>query len=89
MDEKLFGTDSALAESYRAAGWWQSKTIAELVTKLAAAQPNDVAYITDSSRFTWADYARASDQLAAVLLEAGFSERERIAIILPDRRSSI
>lgn len=84
MDEKLFGTDSALAESYRAAGWWQSKTIAELVTKLAAAQPNDVAYITDSSRFTWADYARVSDQLAAVLLEAGFSQRERIAIFLPD-----
>ena len=80
----MFGTDPALAESYRAAGWWQSATIAELVTALAAMRPNDAAYVTNSSRFTWADYARASDQIAAVLLESGFSAGDRVAVVLPD-----
>lgn len=84
MNEKSISTDAALADSYRAAGHWQNATIAELVTGLAAIRPAEAAYVTETSRFTWGDYGRVSDQIASALLVAGFSAGERVAIVLPD-----
>ncbi len=78
------GADAALADSYRAAGWWQGDTVAELLTRLAQSRPNDAAYITQESKFTWGQYAAASDQIAAVLLSSGLATGDRVAIVLPD-----
>jgi acyl-CoA synthetase len=84
MSEKPMSTDAALADSYRAANWWQNATIAELVAELATTRPTDSAYVTESGRFTWGDYGRVSDQIASALLGAGFLAGERVAVVLPD-----
>ena len=84
MEKKQNSAAPGLADTYRTAGWWQSATLSELVTRLAATRPADAAYVTEAGRFTWSDYDRASDQIAAALIGAGFSVGERVAIILPD-----
>ncbi len=46
--------------------------------------PDAPAFITESGRVSWREYAEASDQLAGVLVAAGFQPGERVAVQLPD-----
>jgi acyl-CoA synthetase len=77
-------TDPEIAARYRAAGWWTDVTLAQRIRKLAAERPRDPAYITEATRFTWADYDRESDRIASALLGLGFARGDRVAVVLPD-----
>lgn len=82
--ERMISADPALADSYRAAGWWQRATLSDLIADLAQTRPADAAYVTAASRFTWADYNRASNQIADALIQAELTAGDRVAIVLPD-----
>lgn len=77
-----------VAAAYRAAGWWGTDTLAQVVARHAAARPGDPAYIVITGEgertLTWRDYDRRSAQLADVLVGAGFAPGDRVALLLPD-----
>ncbi len=75
---------SELAREYRARGWWRDETLADDISRHAAARPDDAAFITENDRISWRDYADASERLAGVLVAAGFERGERVAVQLPD-----
>jgi acyl-CoA synthetase len=75
---------SALARKYRDQGWWRDETLADDIARHAASRPDAPAFITDTERVGWREYAQASDQLAGVLVAAGFQPGERVAVQLPD-----
>jgi acyl-CoA synthetase len=77
-------TDPALAAHYRANGWWDDETLAQRIDALARSRPDDAAFIMADSRFSWADYARASDRIAYVMAGLGFARGDRVAVLLPD-----
>ena len=74
----------ALAQEYRARGWWRDETLADDIARHAAARPDAPAFITETERVSWREYAEASDHLAGVLVAAGFQQGERVAVQLPD-----
>ena len=73
-----------LAREYRARGWWRDETLADDIARHAVARPDAAAFISETDRLSWAEYAEASDQLAGVLVAAGFHRGERVAVQLPD-----
>ena len=83
-DGKIITADLAVAAKYRADGWWSGERHADRVRKLAAERPNDAAYITQNARFTWADYDRASERVAAALVALKLQRGDRVAVVLPD-----
>ena len=80
----IISADPALAAKYRADGWWSDERHADRIRKLAAERPNDPAYITETARFTWRDYDRASDRVAQALIGLGLQRGDRVAVVLPD-----
>src|ERR1700755_644584 len=81
---KIITADPTVAAKYRADGWWSDERHADRIRKLAAERPDDPAYITETARFTWKDYDRASERVAAALLELGLERGDRVAVVLPD-----
>ncbi|MBU6328878.1 MAG: acyl--CoA ligase [Acidobacteria bacterium] len=84
MTEPGLRADPQLAASYRAAGWWGDDTVAAVVARHAAMRPDDVAFIADGRRSTWAGYHRDSDRIARVLLAGDHPSGARVAVLLPD-----
>src|SRR6201996_2619007 len=80
----IISANPEVAAKYRADGWWSDERHADRIRKLAKERPNDPAYITETARFTWKDYDRASERVAAALLELGLERGDRVAVVLPD-----
>jgi acyl-CoA synthetase len=80
----IISADPAVAAKYRAEGWWSDERHADRIRKLARQRPNDPAYITETTRFSWQDYDRASERVAAALLGLGLQRGDRVAVVLPD-----
>ena len=60
------------------------ETLAQVIDQQASLRPDGLAFAAGPRRLTWAEYARRSDALAALLLELGFAPGERLAVLLPD-----
>jgi acyl-CoA synthetase len=75
---------ATLAKAYRDQGWWRDATLAEDIDRYAQTKPDAAAFITETERTTWRQYAELSDRLAGVLVAAGFQRGERVAVQLPD-----
>ena len=69
---------------YLERGWWREQTLADDVDRHALERPDGSAFVTPGGRLTWRQYAQSSQDLAAVLLDAGHRRGERIAVQLPD-----
>jgi len=80
----IITADPVLAAEYRAHGWWSDLTLAQRIRKLATDRPDDPAYITETRRFSWRDYERASDRVALALIGLGLARGDRVAVVLPD-----
>ncbi len=80
----IISADPKLAAKYRADGWWSDERHADRIRRLAAERPNDPAYITETARFSWRDYDRASDRVAQALISLGLQRGDRVAVVLPD-----
>lgn len=76
--------DPALAKAWKANGWWSDQSLQARIDQLAAERPDDPAYIMANARFTWGDYARRSDEIAAALVTLGLAAGDRVAVIMPD-----
>ena len=76
--------DPEAARAYRAAGYWGDRTLSDLVAQRAAETPGATAYVTETSRTTWAGYDALADQVAHGLVTAGLAPGERVGVLLPD-----
>jgi acyl-CoA synthetase len=81
---RSLSADPVLARRWREQGWWGDQTLQARIDQLAGEQPDGAAYIMAQGRFTWADYARRSDEIAAALASLSFAPGDRIAVLLPD-----
>ena len=81
--------DQDLIDAYVAAGWWGTKSLADIVAGHAARRPDAAAYIVADDAgshpvLTWAQYHDRSSALAALLAQAGLGPGTRLGVILPD-----
>jgi acyl-CoA synthetase len=76
--------DPADAARYRAAGLWSEETVGDHVRRARRSRPDGAAFVTATTRMTWAQYDEAADALAAALVAAGFERGQHVAVLLPD-----
>lgn len=76
--------DAQHAEEYRRRGWWSDETLADRVDALADLTPDAPAFITAAARFTWREYAHASDRIAAALTGLDLTSGARVMVYAPD-----
>ena len=81
--------DPAVAAEYRARGWWGDTTVGDAVAGWAAARPERHALVADGRRATWAQYDDRATALAGVLAGTGLPRGSRVAVLLPDSKSSV
>jgi acyl-CoA synthetase len=86
MADPMF--DQALIQAYVDAGWWGTRSLAEVVAGHATTRPDDAAYIvadaSGESVLTWTQYHERSEELAATLVQAPLEPGMRLAVLLPD-----
>jgi acyl-CoA synthetase len=70
--------------TFRARGWWGSRTLSERVAELAIDRPTDIAYRWDSATLTWRGYDELANRSARRLVEAGLQRGDRALVWLPD-----
>lgn len=58
--------------------------LCDVVSAYARMRPSAPAFIADDEVLSWAHYDARSDQLAALLIDAGLARGERIGLLLPD-----
>lgn len=76
--------DPELAERYTDAGWWQDRSIGDLVREHAERRPDLPAYIEPERTVSWREYDGRADAVAAALAGAGVPPGARVALLLPD-----
>ncbi len=81
---ELTRADPDVAAEYHARGWWGDDTVGSIVAARASVQPDEVAFIADGRRSTWADYHADADDIALAILAAEPERGERIAVMMPD-----
>ncbi len=81
---QALATDPALVEAWRTEPWWSEQPLQDRIDALAAQHPDAPAYITESGRFTWGEYADRSDEIALALRGLGLAAGDRVAVLLPD-----
>ena len=75
---------SDLAKRYTAAGYWENKTIAEMVYAVAARIPDKLALIEGEQRVSYAELRQRVERLACGLLRAGIGNNDRVVMQLPN-----
>lgn len=60
------------------------QALASVVDRLAAAKPDEPAFLCGGERLSWRGYASRSDRFAAHLIELGLVPGDRVGIVLPD-----
>lgn len=77
-------TPATDAARYRAAGWWDDETVGDHVRAARERRPDGFAFVTATSRMTWAQYDDAATALAGMLADAGLERGQHVAVLLPD-----
>src|SRR5471030_1961600 len=73
-----------LAARYRARGWWEGITIAEMLARSAARHPEKTALVCANQRLSYRDIVETSDRLACRFLDAGIEPLDRVVVQLPN-----
>jgi acyl-CoA synthetase len=80
--------DQGVIDAYVEAGWWGTRTLAQVVAGHAATRPDAPAFIvaepSGDGVVTWAQYDDRSSALAAILAQSGLEPGARVGVILPD-----
>lgn len=79
---RVHGTPDAAR--HRAAGWWDDDTVGDHVRRARERRPDGAAFVTATTRMTWAQYDDAATGLAASLAAAGLERGQHVAVLLPD-----
>lgn len=77
-------TDESLRHDYLAAGFWGTDTIRQVVSRLAATNPEGLAFASEGAALTWRGYDTASSELAHVFTALSPQPGDRIAVLLAD-----
>ena len=86
MNNAKFTTHSvAQRRHYRASGFWQDRTIYEIVRGHAEQQPDRFAVSDRYRRMTYRQLIAAAERLAAHLWENGIEPGQQVAVWLPNR----
>ncbi len=72
------------AARYRARGWWEGITIAQMLARSAERVPQKTALICAGQRLSYRDIVQISDRLACRFLEAGVAPLDRVVVQLPN-----
>jgi 2,3-dihydroxybenzoate-AMP ligase len=73
-----------LAEKYRALGYWQGITLADVLAQAVRRVPHKVALVHGAERITYQALGEAVDRLACGLLDAGIRPLDRVVVQLPN-----
>jgi 2,3-dihydroxybenzoate-AMP ligase len=73
-----------LAERYRQKGYWEGRTLGDLVDRWAAAYGQREAIVSGEQRISYSELQRRVDRLAHHLLSLGLRPPERIVVQLPN-----
>ncbi len=69
---------NAVAERYRAAGYWKGRTIGDHFHAVAQRYPDNIAVVDADSRYTYRELDRRTDLIAAGLLGLGFTPGDAV-----------
>jgi len=72
------------AAHYRARGWWEGITIAQMLARSAARAPEKTALVWADRRLSYRSIVETSDRLACRFLEAGIQPLDRVVVQLPN-----
>ena len=72
------------AARYRARGWWEGITIAQMLARSAERIPEKTALVCAGQRLSYRDIVQTSDRLACRFLEAGIAALDRVVVQLPN-----
>ncbi len=73
-----------LARAYRAKGYWQDRTIPQVIDALADAAPDRLAIVDGETRMTLAQLQAGSRNLAAHFFAAGLRPGDRVVFQMPN-----
>lgn len=73
-----------LAASYRAAGYWQGQTLADMLEQSAQAWPQRLALVCGQRRWTYAELACRARQLSHGLAAMGIGHGDCVVLQLPN-----
>jgi acyl-CoA synthetase len=74
--------DQQTIDEYREQGAWDSDTVAGMVSRNAAREPDGIAFIAPDATLTWLEYDELSLRLAGAFVEAGLRPGDLIAVLL-------
>nr|MDP2190104.1 AMP-binding protein [Rhodoferax sp.] len=72
------------AARYRARGWWEGITIAQMLARSAGRHPEKTALVCADQRLSYRDLVETSDRLACRFIEAGIEPLDRVVVQLPN-----
>lgn len=72
------------ADRYRQAGHWRGEVLGDLLRGPTAADPQRIAVVTRSNRYTYGELDLRADELAAGLADLGIARRDRVVVGLPN-----
>ena len=70
--------------AYVRQGYWQTRTLSEIVGLHAEQRPDQCAYAWAGTQQTWAAYHTCGDAIAARLAGIGIAAGDRVLVFLPD-----
>jgi 2,3-dihydroxybenzoate-AMP ligase len=73
-----------VAERYRSRGYWEDRTIGDLLWETADARPGSVAVVDGSTRLTYAELTQRADAAATRLRQLGLQPDDRVVVQLPN-----
>ncbi|WP_410610193.1 (2,3-dihydroxybenzoyl)adenylate synthase [Amycolatopsis sp. lyj-109] len=73
-----------LAEQYRRQGYWQGRSLGELLEAACAEHATKVAVVYGEQRLTYADLATRSDLVARQFVARGIGPLDRVVVQLPN-----
>jgi len=72
------------AARYRARGWWEGITIAQMLARRADLHPEKTALVCAEQRLSYRNLVETSDRLACRFLQAGIAAFDRVVVQLPN-----
>jgi 2,3-dihydroxybenzoate-AMP ligase len=73
-----------IAEAYRAKGYWEDRTLGDLLWEIADIRPDQVAIVDRDTRLTYAQVTDRADAAAARLRAVGLASDDRILVQMPN-----
>jgi len=73
-----------VADLYRSRGYWEDRTIGDLLWQVADAQPEAVAVVDGDVRLTYAELTQRADAGATRLRDLGLEPDDRVVVQLPN-----